>query len=223
MQKKGDFDIWVVHHLELYFALLWAGRVSRRSNRCCDRQLSRRTFPKRILIYRLSGPQTSGQSRYTTKRRPIRRFSGIFEGRQPNPNFFAQSGSALPGLWGDCFLLQTGTCWLYIPEQIRFSGLPRRWPPGRDDRQSSCRAVASALLRHWGSNWLHFSKSIGPNCTGIRISFGWGHENPLYMPNNGLAKKQPTISMMMEQKDSCGELLNVVTDFPSRDWRTGIW
>ena len=57
-------------------------------------------------------------------------------------------------------------------------------------------AVASALLKTLGIKLTAFSKSIGPvTVPESEYRLDEVTENPLYMPNNGLAKKQPTISM----------------------------
>ena len=78
-------------------------------------------------------------------------------------------------------------------------------------------AVASALLKTLGIKLTAFSKSIGPvTVPESEYRLDEVTENPLYMPNNGLAKKAADyLNEMMEQKDSCGGIIECrVTGLP---------
>lgn len=166
-----------------------------------------------------------GQSRYTTKRSEtdqVEILSGIFEGKttgtpisllvrnqdQRSRDYGAIASCYRPGHADYTFQNKYGF------RDYRGGGRTS----GRETiGRVAAGAVASALLKTLGIELTAFSKSIGPvTVPESEYRLDEVTENPPYMPNNGLAKKAADyLNEMMEQKDSCGGIIECrVTGLP---------
>ena len=166
-----------------------------------------------------------GQSRYTTKRSEtdqVEILSGIFEGKTTGTpiSLLVRNQDQRSRDYGEI-----ASC--YRPGhadytfQNKYGFRDYRGGGRTSGRETIGRvaagAVASALLKTLGIKLTAFSKSIGPvTVPESEYRLDEVTENPLYMPNNGLAKKAADyLNEMMEQKDSCGGIIECrVTGLP---------
>ncbi|MEO3123532.1 chorismate synthase [Mediterraneibacter gnavus] len=166
-----------------------------------------------------------GQSRYTTKRSEtdqVEILSGIFEGKTTGTpiSLLVRNQDQRSRDYGEI-----ASC--YRPGhadytfQNKYGFRDYRGGGRTSGRETIGRvaagAVASALLKTLGIKLTAFSKSIGPvTVPESEYRLDEVTENPLYMPNNALAKKAADyLNEMMEQKDSCGGIIECrVTGLP---------
>ena len=166
-----------------------------------------------------------GQSRYTTKRSEtdqVEILSGIFEGKTTGTpiSLLVRNQDQRSRDYGEiasCY--RPGHADYTIQNKYGFRDY--RGGGRTSGRETIGRvaagAVASALLKTLGIKLTAFSKSIGPvTVPESEYRLDEVTENPLYMPNNGLAKKAADyLNEMMEQKDSCGGIIECrVTGLP---------
>ena len=165
-----------------------------------------------------------GQSRYTTKRSEtdqVEILSGIFEGKTTGTpiSLLVRNQDQRSRDYGEI-----ASC--YRPGhadytfQNKYGFRDYRGGGRTSGRETIGRvaagAVASALLKTLGIKLTAFSKSIGPvTVPESEYRLDEVTENPLYMPNMGCQKAADYLNEMMEQKDSCGGIIECrVTGLP---------
>ena len=202
MQKEREILTYEWFIIWNFISHYYMGRVSRRSNRCCDRRLSRRLSLSEsdIQAFLTADVRDRAAIRPSSETDQVEILSGILKERQPEPHFsFAQSGSALRD-YGRLFPV-TDRDMLTIHSRnntvFGITGGGGRTSGRETIGRVAAGAVASGPLKTLGIKLtaFPFEKNPGP-VTGYRTEYRLDEvtENPLlHAKTNG--QKQLTISM----------------------------
>ena len=163
-----------------------------------------------------------GQSKYTTKRNEsdsVEILSGVFEGRTTGTpiSLLVRNQDHRSRDYGNiATLFRPGHADYPFAEKYGFRDY--RGGGRSSGRETIGRvaagAVASLLLRELGITVRAYTKSIGPFSVEEKdYCLSQITENSLYMPNNAMAEQAGEyIASLMEQKDSCGGVVECTAD-----------
>ena len=163
-----------------------------------------------------------GQSKYTTKRNEsdsVEILSGVFEGRTTGTpiSLLVRNQDQRSRDYGNiATLFRPGHADYPFTEKYGFRDY--RGGGRSSGRETIGRvaagAVASLLLRELGITVRAYTKSIGPFSVEEKdYCLSQITENSLYMPNNAMAEQAGEyIASLMEQKDSCGGVVECTAD-----------
>ena len=163
-----------------------------------------------------------GQSKYTTKRNEsdsVEILSGVFEGRTTGTpiSLLVRNQDQRSRDYGNiATLFRPGHADYPFTEKYGFRDY--RGGGRSSGRETIGRvaagAVASLLLRELGISVRAYTKSIGPFSVEEKdYCLSQITENSLYMPNNAMAEQAGEyIASLMEQKDSCGGVVECTAD-----------
>lgn len=163
-----------------------------------------------------------GQSKYTTKRNEsdsVEILSGVFEGRTTGTpiSLLVRNQDQRSRDYGNiATLFRPGHADYPFTEKYGFRDY--RGGGRSSGRETIGRvaagAVASLLLRELGISVRTYTKSIGPFSVEEKdYCLSQITENSLYMPNNAVAEQAGEyIASLMEQKDSCGGVVECTAD-----------
>lgn len=163
-----------------------------------------------------------GQSKYTTKRNEsdsVEILSGVFEGRTTGTpiSLLVRNQDQRSRDYGNiATLFRPGHADYPFTEKYGFRDY--RGGGRSSGRETIGRvaagAVASLLLRELGITVRAYTKSIGPFSVEEKdYCLSQITENSLYMPNNAVAEQAGEyIASLMEQKDSCGGVVECTAD-----------
>ena len=163
-----------------------------------------------------------GQSKYTTKRNEsdsVEILSGVFEGRTTGTpiSLLVRNQDQRSRDYGNiATLFRPGHADYPFAEKYGFRDY--RGGGRSSGRETIGRvaagAVASLLLRELGITVRAYTKSIGPFSVEEKdYCLSQITENSLYMPNNAMAEQAGEyIASLMEQKDSCGGVVECTAD-----------
>lgn len=163
-----------------------------------------------------------GQSKYTTKRNEsdsVEILSGVFEGRTTGTpiSLLVRNQDQRSRDYGNiATLFRPGHADYPFTEKYGFRDY--RGGGRSSGRETIGRvaagAVASLLLRELGISVRAYTKSIGPFSVEEKdYCLSQITENSLYMPNNAVAEQAGEyIASLMEQKDSCGGVVECTAD-----------
>lgn len=163
-----------------------------------------------------------GQSKYTTKRNEsdsVEILSGVFEGRTSGTpiSLLVRNQDQRSRDYGNiATLFRPGHADYPFTEKYGFRDY--RGGGRSSGRETIGRvaagAVASLLLRELGISVRAYTKSIGPFSVEEKdYCLSQITENSLYMPNNAVAEQAGEyIASLMEQKDSCGGVVECTAD-----------
>ena len=163
-----------------------------------------------------------GQSKYTTKRNEsdsVEILSGVFEGRTTGTpiSLLVRNQDHRSRDYGNiATLFRPGHVDYPFAEKYGFRDY--RGGGRSSGRETIGRvaagAVASLLLRELGITVRAYTKSIGPFSVEEKdYCLSQITENSLYMPNNAMAEQAGEyIASLMEQKDSCGGVVECTAD-----------
>ena len=163
-----------------------------------------------------------GQSKYTTKRNEsdsVEILSGVFEGRTTGTpiSLLVRNQDQRSRDYGNiATLFRPGHADYPFTEKYGFRDY--RGGGRSSGRETIGRvaagAVASLLLRELGISVRTYTKSIGPFSVEEKdYCLSQITENSLYMPNNAMAEQAGEyIASLMEQKDSCGGVVECTAD-----------